>query len=487
MGATTSRTKGVGRIWVVVGVAFGIVLLAAIVATVIYRKGYMRFVAAESAIRVRGEPLHARELTFDEVETSTDVEAALARLEAALEDSPNTKEVLELDPGSLEVARTWEFASAAWPRIEEYKKFPTDPPSVPEGHEDSTYAHRLWLRVADPVAGRSLSQRDRLAIEIARLLNEPLLEMACAVCSGERETAESEMRALPLGGLMPDIRISTCIESVNVPLYTLYALAIQGDHAESLRRWKIAWDGAQRHRGVPCYFGCMMWRLNTHSALASLRMLLAWLPVGVDLRDIERELSSIDVQAHMRRALIGERALGNDAFEAFWQPLEKTAEFREGHYDAWFTRLWLHADRAFYLETMTDAVHRIGMPYPDALGARRDWERDIEEWPKWAVVSAMLTPKISQVLAARAETEATLRVAGTALIARRAGVDAARRAADALQDPFDGKPLRTRVDADGTFVVWSIGSDLTDDGGSDHGTGPERDSTGDIVWRVRAP
>jgi hypothetical protein len=30
---------------------------------------------------------------------------------------------------------------------------------------------------------------------------------------------------------------------------------------------------------------------------------------------------------------------------------------------------------------------------------------------------------------------------------------------------MDGKPLRYRLNADGTFTLWSIGEDLKDDGG----------------------
>ncbi len=45
-------------------------------------------------------------------------------------------------------------------------------------------------------------------------------------------------------------------------------------------------------------------------------------------------------------------------------------------------------------------------------------------------------------------------------------------------DPFDGKPLRYRLQADGSPHLWSVGSDLVDDGGAPH----RHSDKGDRIW-----
>jgi hypothetical protein len=200
----------------------------------------------------------------------------------------------------------------------------------------------------------------------------------------------------------------------------------------------------------------------------------------MELGDIEHELRSIDVHAGTLRSLVCERALGNDVFDRFGRSVETDPSFRDSDASSWLTKLWMSHDRAFYLETMTEDIRRAGLPYPDAVAVKTDW-------PKWAAVSAMITPNTHQALRPAADLEATLRVAIVALIARRDGSAAGRHAADTLLDPFDGKPLRTRVDPDGLFVVWSVGGDHTDDGGREFVSEDDRLLRRDIAWRVRTP
>ena len=62
------------------------------------------------------------------------------------------------------------------------------------------------------------------------------------------------------------------------------------------------------------------------------------------------------------------------------------------------------------------------------------------------------------------------------------GVETARALAAVTLDPFTDDPLRTRLRDDGVFEVWSVGSDLTDDGGSTASAPGEPDR--DVVFRV---
>jgi hypothetical protein len=53
-------------------------------------------------------------------------------------------------------------------------------------------------------------------------------------------------------------------------------------------------------------------------------------------------------------------------------------------------------------------------------------------------------------------------------------------------DWMDGNPLRYRVNADGTFTLWSIGEDLKDDGGDGSDAAPTRMTDiwdrKDVLW-----
>ena len=57
-------------------------------------------------------------------------------------------------------------------------------------------------------------------------------------------------------------------------------------------------------------------------------------------------------------------------------------------------------------------------------------------------------------------------------------------------DPMDGKPLRYRRNADGTFLLYSVGADGKDDGGDarpqKNDSKPQLMNARDIVWPQRA-
>ncbi|MCY3002019.1 MAG: hypothetical protein NTV21_09455 [Planctomycetota bacterium] len=68
-----------------------------------------------------------------------------------------------------------------------------------------------------------------------------------------------------------------------------------------------------------------------------------------------------------------------------------------------------------------------------------------------------------------------------ARIATRDGAAAAQQAAASILDPFSGKPLASRLEPDGTLVLWSVGEDRKDDNAQPRLT---CDPKADIVVRV---
>ena len=82
----------------------------------------------------------------------------------------------------------------------------------------------------------------------------------------------------------------------------------------------------------------------------------------------------------------------------------------------------------------------------------------------WLVLAPMMLPDFEMESHPWAELETRRRLCRLALIARRDGFEAAQAACAASLDPFDDQPLKSRVDPDGTLVLWSVGPDGTDQG-----------------------
>ncbi|HEV3340419.1 MAG TPA: hypothetical protein VG125_08680, partial [Pirellulales bacterium] len=230
-------------------------------------------------------------------------------------------------------------------------------------------------------------------------------------------------------------------------------------------------------------------------ALASIaRGRLVWLlSAGVlddgQLKRLDAELSDIDYQASVRRALIGERAIG---IQAFADPASLGAEalsFRPGFLSS--------GDETVYLQIMGEMIAAA-----EFAGSERTRELDR--------VEAQLK-KLAGDTTARFRYPVTLlivpalRAYGEAANRNQAGRDATRIAVaierfrlregrlpskldelvpkylDALpSDPYGGAPLHYRVDAT-EYLVYSVGSNGVDDGGVSEPPG----QPADIVVRVR--
>jgi hypothetical protein len=121
-----------------------------------------------------------------------------------------------------------------------------------------------------------------------------------------------------------------------------------------------------------------------------------------------------------------------------------------------------------------------------------------EDFPRYAVIAALLTPNFRASIESVAWGEAQLTLARCALIGYREGADAARSEIAKSIDPYSGEPLHFRVDSDGVLVFWSVGPDGIDDGGSSaHPPPVEEQILGvndeyrdselplDIVWKLR--
>jgi hypothetical protein len=153
----------------------------------------------------------------------------------------------------------------------------------------------------------------------------------------------------------------------------------------------------------------------------------------------------------------------------------------------------LRKDRAFYLDVMATNVAAAEAPFPERLTLAQQANNAVMMPPsKLMIFSRMLLPALSRTMQRDGDHTARIRTAQTAVAVerfRRAHNDGVPNDLNELVptylasvpgDPFDGQPLRFKRLTNG-YVVYSVGSDLRDDGGSE-GDPKKRTSPKDITF-----
>jgi hypothetical protein len=153
----------------------------------------------------------------------------------------------------------------------------------------------------------------------------------------------------------------------------------------------------------------------------------------------------------------------------------------------------LRKDRSFYLDVMATNVAAAEAPFPERLTLAQQANNAAMSPPsKLMIFSRMLLPALGRAMQRDGDHAARIRTAATAI-----AVERFRRAhngelpsdlnglvptylTSVPGDPFDGQPLRFKRLTHG-YVVYSIGSDLRDDGGSE-GDPNKRTSAKDITF-----
>jgi hypothetical protein len=193
------------------------------------------------------------------------------------------------------------------------------------------------------------------------------------------------------------------------------------------------------------------------------------------------------VSAKARAALDAELARADDT-AAYVQVLKTervyaTESFRTGLCANWFTRAYLNDDQCYYYDMMARHIALAPKTYKEAVPVFDEMCDEAKSWRHR--VSSMVAPAIAKVYEASTRTRALgrcLRVFNA--LQQKVGPDdkTAPRLADlglpaaATTDPYTGEPLHVRR-VEGGWVVYSVGNNLTDDGGQvkdlkDVGFGP---------------
>ncbi len=241
--------------------------------------------------------------------------------------------------------------------------------------------------------------------------------------------------------------------------------ALDGDATQAALDLERALCLAQLFGGLADRDAGRYWELVMLTFLGDLESVLFELPAGEEFEDLATRLASVDARAELRAIWAGLRT----------ETLADMREVRENGEDR------DPMSDAILVEWLESCEERLGFPAWKLMSSFEasglaEWEIAMHE-----NVAIRVEDQFRSITSEILRIEALVLLARTALVGRAHGQDAAATFAASLVDPFDGLPLRTRVETDGSLRIWSIGPDGIDDGGtSSHGHGG-----GDHAWTVK--
>lgn len=224
------------------------------------------------------------------------------------------------------------------------------------------------------------------------------------------------------------------------------------------------------------------WRQCELRLLEAIGRCLSFVDPGRGLGKVEAHLAGLDARSRYLASLDGDRALSLRVYER--HRAGKTTGILALDRDGLrappvlTSPLLLHetadllADFRTYREWSARPPHAAG-PLP------RPQENSLFSG---AVLSPWLESRWSGEGHPWGDVEARAALVRLAITARRDGAAAASAAAATFVDPFSGSPLRTRVEGNGTLVIWSVGADGRDDGGAPRSAGAM--TSADVWMRV---
>jgi hypothetical protein len=155
---------------------------------------------------------------------------------------------------------------------------------------------------------------------------------------------------------------------------------------------------------------------------------------------------------------------------------------------------WLHQEIGMF-EFYEAQLSSAGSDWPEWIAAIPALRAHADNIPRSQVMAAIYLPALAGVAQAFARDAATLRTAHAALAIERYRLDhgALPETLDDLvpdyldavpEDPFDGAPIRYRRTEPG-YVLYSVYTDLKDDGGVKAEKDQQNNWIGDWVFEVR--
>jgi len=267
--------------------------------------------------------------------------------------------------------------------------------------------------------------------------------------------------------------------------------AREGRGDEALRLVGTAFAMSQSLKDEPAIMAQSARLTLVRQASHALRECLAHGGFGAaQARCLLATVSRIDLTDSVRIAMCGERTFGIGVFEDLRENPEGLGLGPPGITACEILQRTLtNADEMCYLRRMAEQVKAARLPYRKIRGAGTAHEMPC---PEYAVVSLALVPSVEcaalwrdQAIAELAGSQAALALELYRLRFGRYPVTLAdlraKLACRLPKDPFSGKALVYRQRGRG-YVLYSIGPDLTDDGGDPPRPSPDS-CRGDILWK----
>jgi hypothetical protein len=197
----------------------------------------------------------------------------------------------------------------------------------------------------------------------------------------------------------------------------------------------------------------------------------------LELAESVRQSESI---SDISRAFVGERCMGMDFFD---NPFDNPGSINPGGVRlnpllSLYKAVGLtEADAVIYLDLMDGYMKCFKLPLHERLKAADAVEAKLRTISKAHVLLHVITPSLSGVIGQELRTIAHLRAADAGLAVQRYRLKAGRLPENLAElvpaylgsvpkDPFDGKEMRYRKLKTG-YAVYSVGDDLSDDGGKE--------------------
>jgi len=218
---------------------------------------------------------------------------------------------------------------------------------------------------------------------------------------------------------------------------------------------------------------------------------------GEQLLKLSAWIEEPDINKGYRRALVGEQCLGLHTFQS---PLHDIVDKTESGK----VFLLLLAPRKIlgfhdketmeYINIMQDYINTLELPHYKRLAVFDSIQKAVVHSERGGMLTRMLMPALGRIMQIDTRHLAHLRATQTALAVERYRLTKGRlpQSLDNLvpaymevvpTDPFDGQSLKYRTLETG-FVVYSIGDDLTDEGGAERNS-KKRDKRGKpLPWDV---
>ncbi|MDT8302667.1 MAG: hypothetical protein RQ760_14380 [Sedimentisphaerales bacterium] len=216
------------------------------------------------------------------------------------------------------------------------------------------------------------------------------------------------------------------------------------------------------------------------------------------LMKLSAEINTLSNDEGYKRVLIGENCIGLQTFQGHVREVSERLGSQGGLSIIFIAFLRLTGlndrDAMKYIDIMQEFIDAMELPANERLLVFDSIQKDAHSRKRGGMLTRMLMPAFGRIMQIETRHLADLRVTQTALVIERYRLadghlpesldDLVPAFLEAVPtDPFDGQNLKYRKLETG-FVVYSVGDDLTDEGGAER-DGRKRDGQGKpLPWDV---